>query len=521
VSRILELRERTGLPEPAELFAALSGRRGAFLLDSALLGAGDGGTARWSFFGSEPFLVLAARGTEVRLEGYSPEDGPSSPRAIRTWRGDPLRALARQLEELGFAGRPDSVPEDVPAPFSGGAVGFFGYDLKHRIENLPEPAHTRETDDLHISFHAAIAAYDHLERRLWLLSRGLGAGSAAGARSALDRLEKRIDQALDATRRGLHRPPRGTATAALRQPCEEPSPGPGWRCSFTPAAYRAAVARLIELIAAGEIYQANLSQRFETPLRAKPWALYRALRDACPAPYAAFMRCGDLEILSASPERFLLRRGDRIETRPIKGTRPRGRTSGEDRRLAEELLRSEKDRAELVMIVDVERNDLGRVCRTGSVEVPELARLESYANVHHLVATVRGRLKAGVGPVELLEATFPGGSITGAPKIRAMEILDGIEPTRRGPYTGAAGYIDVSGDLDLQIAIRTAYSLRGRAWFQVGGGIVSDSDPQAEYEETLAKGKALAAVLGPTMQPGAREGPVTWAPRPPRPEEVV
>jgi aminodeoxychorismate synthase component I len=257
---------------------------------------------------------------------------------------------------------------------------------------------------------------------------------------------------------------------------------------------------VLEYIAAGDIYQVNLSQRFSAPYGGEAMALYERLRRQSPAPFAAYLDLGEAVVLSASPERFLRVAGRELETRPIKGTRPRGGTPEEDRRLAAELLASPKDRAELVMIVDLERNDLGRVSEYGSVHVPELVRLEAHPTVFHLVATVRGRLRPELSAVDALRACFPGGSITGAPKIRAMQIIEELEPTHRGFYTGAIGYLGWDGCADLNIAIRTIVLIDRHAHFQVGGGIVADSDPCAEYEETLHKGRALMRALGVSQE---------------------
>jgi len=265
--------------------------------------------------------------------------------------------------------------------------------------------------------------------------------------------------------------------------------------NFTREAYLAAIRRAKEHIAAGDIYQVNLSQRLSAPLATTPFDLYRRLTRTNPAPFSAYFETPEAAIVSCSPERFLQVRGREVETRPIKGTRPRGETPAEDARLAAELLASEKDRAENVMIVDLERNDLGRVCEYGSVHAPELFAVESYATVHHLVSTVRGRLHPNANAVDCLRASFPGGSITGAPKVRSMEIIEELEPTRRGVYTGAIGYLCFSGDMDLNIVIRTLVVKDGVAHFQVGGGLVADSDPDAEYQETIDKAQALASGL--------------------------
>lgn len=285
-----------------------------------------------------------------------------------------------------------------------------------------------------------------------------------------------------------HPVPEATSLTPNPQP---PTPTP----EFSRPDYEQAVRRVLEYIAAGDCYQVNLSQRFRAPLSRSPWELYESLRRISPAPYAAFLDCGDHQVLSSSPELFLKVEGRDVETRPIKGTRPRGKTPEEDRARAAELVASVKDRAELLMIVDLERNDLGRVCEYGSVRVPELYRLESYANVHHLVATVRGRLRPEVGPLECLRAAFPGGSITGAPKIRAMEIIEDLEPVRRGVYTGAVGWVDGRGRAEWNIAIRTMVVRSDQVYFHAGGGIVADSEPTAEYEETLAKAAGMVRAL--------------------------
>lgn len=321
------------------------------------------------------------------------------------------------------------------------AAGYWSYDLRRRVERLP----ARAADDLELP----------------------------DCRVGLYRSESRFPL------------PRAASFTC----------GPG-QWSVSRAEYEAAALRVLDFIAAGDCYQVNLSQRFTCPFEGSPWGLYRRLREVSPAPYAAYLDCGDHQVLSSSPELFLRIRDGLVETRPIKGTRPRGATPEEDAAQAAQLLSSVKDRAELLMIVDLERNDLGRVCEYGSVHVPDLYQLESYANVHHLVATVRGRLRAGVGPLECLRACFPGGSITGAPKIRAMEIIDELEPVRRGVYTGAIGWVDAQGNGEWNIAIRTMLVKGGRVHLYAGGGIVADSDPAAEYAETLAKASGMLRALG-------------------------
>jgi len=267
---------------------------------------------------------------------------------------------------------------------------------------------------------------------------------------------------------------------------------------FTHKEYVAAVEKGRQYIIAGDIFEVNLSQRFEAELAITPYELYRRLRQINPAPFACYLDFDEVSVVSASPERFLCLRGDRVETRPVKGTRRRGKSPEEDEILASELLNSPKDRAENIMIVDLERNDLGRVCRFGTVKVTELAILEVFPTVFHLTSTVVGRLREDMDGIGLLQATFPGGSITGAPKVRAMEIIDELEPTKRSVYTGSIGYLSFNGDLDLNIAIRTFLVKEKKAYFQVGGAVVYDSDPEAEYQETLDKARALFDALNMT-----------------------
>ena len=283
-----------------------------------------------------------------------------------------------------------------------------------------------------------------------------------------------------------------------------PVGGDGFESNFTPAGFAGAVNRIQEFISAGDIYQANLSQRFRTRYEGDPFRLFLGLRRAAPAPFSAFLDGGDFAVVSMSPERFLHLdpQTRRVETRPIKGTRPRGKTGAEDRLLARELVRSEKDRAEHVMIVDLERNDLGRVARVGTVQVRELALLETFPTLFHLTSTVEGVLAPGRDRVDLLKATFPGGSITGAPKIRAMQVIDELETVPRGIYTGSLGYLSFTGGMDLNVAIRTIVVRGGRAEFHVGAGIVADSDPEGEYQETLVKGRAAEGGAGGCRNPG-------------------
>jgi len=439
----------------------------SFFLDS---GMDPKRLGRYSFIGSDPFLVLKSRGDEITLlRGDKKEVRQSNPFDVV---GELLKTYAL-----------DGCLADIP--FTGGAVGYFSYDLCHFIERLP----TTAVDDLqlpecYLAFYDSAIAVDHLTGKTYLIATGFPeleeARRVRKAKETLARLRSILTDA--------------------RRPAEESGlvvvdEGTVLRSNFTHEEYLKAVAAAREYICAGDIFQVNLSQRFEASLNVSPYELYRRLRQINPAPFAAYLNFEEVGIVSASPERFLKVSGDWVETRPIKGTRPRGKTDVEDRAMARELLASAKDQAENVMIVDLERNDIGRVCRYGTVRVTELAILETFPTVFHLTSTVVGRLRPDKGRVDLLKATFPGGSITGAPKVRAMEIIDELEPTRRSVYTGSIGYLSFAGGMDLNIVIRTIIVKGGKAYFQVGGGIVFDSEPEAEYQETLDKGKALVQAL--------------------------
>jgi para-aminobenzoate synthetase component 1 len=446
---------------PFSVLCALSDARLPVFLDS---GMDPGRLGRFSFIAAEPFCVVQSTARGVRVDG-------------RKAGRNPFTVLKRLLKPYQRPAVPPLRQDDTVIPFHGGAVGWFGYDLGRFIERLPD--HTVADIDLpemHVAFYDAVAAFDHREGT-WHV------GGTDVGRPGFAARQERLRAAID-------RPP--------PLPAFRPVASGALHCAFTRDEYLRAVQSVQDYIAAGDIFQANLSQRFDVETDAAPLDLYAALRAANPAPFAAYLPLGDgRAVLSSSPERFLRLDGRRVETRPIKGTRPRRAGDAEfNARMRSELISSEKDRAELTMIVDLERNDLGRVCSYGSVRVTESIVLEEYPTVYHLVATVEGRLHAGHDGIDLLKATFPGGSITGAPKIRAMEIIDELEPTKRSVYTGCIGYIGFDGRSDLNIAIRTLLLANGRAHLQVGGGIVADSDPAAEYAETLDKARALFHALG-------------------------
>ena len=449
--------------EPATLLPAFQDDPALVFLDSA---RADGGLGRYSFLAAAPFQCLESKDRVVSM-------------GDRQDLGDPFAALKAALADFPLRRVPD-----LP-PFQGGIAGYFGYDLGRHLEQIPvAPLDDVPFPDLCVGFFDVVAAFDLTARRAWIFSSGYPeTGPAARARRAAERADALADR----------------IAAAARRPAPSliPTGDVQIDSNFTRPDHEAAVQRVIDYILAGDIFQANLSQRFKATLSAgwSPLALYQRLRALNPAPFAAYLRFGDVAVASSSPERFLKLDGRRVESRPIKGTRPRGATPAADEALAAELLASEKDRAENVMIVDLLRNDLSRVCLDSSVAVPELCVLERYATVFHLVSTITGTLRDDAGPIELLQAGFPGGSITGAPKIRAMEILAALEPTRRGPYCGSIGYIGFDGSMDTNIVIRT-YAIKGDVvTFQAGGGIVADSRPESEYEETMDKARALRAAL--------------------------
>ena len=453
-------------PDAAWCFEAFTLRSFSFFLDS---GMDPQKLGRYSFMGSDPFLVIHSRGDDITLL----RDGVEEKR-----KGNPFDAVGELLKTYAIDG------SRSPVPFTGGGVGYFSYDLCHFIEKLPK----RAVDDLnlpecYLGFYDVIVAFDHQENKTYIISTGF---------PELDE-EKRIHRA-EARANEL----RNMVMLAPPSIISQAKAGKGLKLksNFSHVGYLEAVAKAREFICAGDIFQVNLSQRLEVDINIPPYELYKRLRQINTAPFANYFGFDGVSIVGASPERFLKVRGDWVETRPIKGTKPRGKTPKEDKALADSLKKSVKDRAENIMIVDLERNDIGRVCRYGTVKVTELAILETYPTVFHLTSTVVGQLREGKNVIDLLKATFPGGSITGAPKVRAMEIIDELEPTRRSVYTGSLGYLSFSGDLDLNIVIRTFIVKNGRVYFQVGGAIVYDSEPEAEYIETLDKGRALIRALG-------------------------
>lgn len=457
---------------PVSAFLRMGGRdRLSFLLESV-----EGGErlARYSFLGRDPFLSVSIRGGRISMVDH------------RTGRREE-RAVDSPIAELqALITRYRSAPAPGLPRFTGGAVGWFGWESVRWVESLPADGRDDlELDDAVLRFYDTVVAFDHVRHRALLianarLSDGAGAGELQAAfTEARDRIDRLAGD---------------LATPASDRPVA-PAPPPIVRSNLDRDRYESMVRSALEHIRAGDIFQVVLSQRFAVETAADPFDIYRALRAINPSPYMFFLNGDGQPVIGSSPEPLLrLQNGD-LEYRPIAGTAPRGADDAEDRRLAGEMAADEKERAEHVMLVDLGRNDLGRVAEPGSVTVAELMTVERYSHVMHLVSRLTARLRADRHPLEALYACFPAGTVSGAPKVRAMEIIDALEPTRRGLYGGAVGWIDFAGNLDTCIALRTMMIRGGTACIQAGAGIVADSRPDREYQETVHKARALLAAV--------------------------
>jgi para-aminobenzoate synthetase component I len=498
---------------PESLVESLGGAAGLVLLRSALF---ESGQARYSFVAAEPFLIFRSSGSQCEITHHA------SRITSQVQFGNPwhlLDALMSRYELL------DEI--DLPFPL-GGCFGYWGYDLKNFVEpKLPRRAvNDLDLPDCHVGFYDSLVVFDHQLGKVCVVSTGLAADGSRDERRAQQRAELwkfRLtgDEAKTFTPDlSLSERERENLASVRASACSSksnfdsrtlfPLPRGGGagqgegvvHSSTTRPEFLAAVERAQRYIRAGDIYQVNLSHRLATSCALPGWELFARLLAVSPAPFAAFLDCGDFHLASSSPELFLRLSGPHITTRPIKGTRPRSPDATRDAQLAFELQTSPKELAELVMITDLLRNDLGKVSEFGSVQVPELAKLERFPQVQHLVSTVEGRLRRDQTHFSAFASCFPGGSITGAPKFRAMQIIDELEPLARGPYTGCHGYLGFNRESQLSISIRTAIRQADAAYFQVGAGIVADSVPEAEYEETLAKGLGFLASLGlPATRP--------------------
>ena len=431
-----------------EIFTIFKDEKDSFILDSAM---DKNKLGRYSFISSNPFKTLKYKNSKE----------------------NPLDVLQSELNKY-------KVKNNTDLPFIGGAVGYLSYNLGNYIENLQESAKDDlNVYDLYFGFYDYVIVVDHLKEKTYIATPNL---DVKKEENIVSNIENRINEA---------------EIKGINPICyeEREVPPTKLQSNFTKKGFENSVEKVRQYIRSGDIYQANLTQRFSGKTTLSSYELYRDLRRISPAPFGAYLNFDDFNILSNSPERFIKCIDRKLETRPIKGTRPRGKNKEEDLKLQEELKNSEKDRAELLMIVDLERNDIGKISKIGSVKVPELFVIEPYANVNHLVATVVGELDEDKDVVDVIKGTFPGGSITGAPKIRAMEIIDELEPTKRNVYTGSIGYIGFNGDMDLNIAIRTIIKKEDDVYFQVGGGMTWGSDPSEEYQETLDKAQSIMKAL--------------------------
>ena len=456
---------------PVSAFRKIDSGNYAFLLESV-----EGGEqwGRYSFLGSNPSLVVRAQGGRVEiLQGHGSE--------VLADVRDPFAALRRILAQY----RAVAVP-GLPR-FTGGLVGYLGYDAVRHLERLPSTA----SADLGLAdaiflLTDTLLIFDNVTHRITVVSNAVVRDHTdAGVERAYRESQQQIDAIVAALRRPVGAPVGFAASSAAGEP----------ESTFTRPDFCDAVRRAKEYIRAGDVIQVVLSQRLQVRTAADPFDVYRALRVVNPSPYMYYLRFGDLKIVGSSPEMLVRLEGERIDLRPIAGTRPRGATEDEDRRLAAELLADPKERAEHIMLVDLGRNDVGKVARVGSVTVPDLMTVERYSHVMHLVSHVRGLVEPGRTAFDVLGASFPAGTVTGAPKVRAMEIVEELEPVRRGPYAGAVGYVSFSGNLDTCITIRTILFWRGAALIQAGAGIVADSDPEREYEETMNKARGMRRAI--------------------------
>jgi len=470
-------------------------RRAACGVRSALLRSNsfDTAQARYSFVVANPFLTFRSFGSRCEIS-FPNSQLPSA--IAQTQFGNPWHLLDSLMARFELL-------DEIDSPFPlGGAFGYFGYDLKNFTEpKLPRRAvNDLELPDCHVGFYDSLVVFDHQLGKVFIVSTGLDADGS--------RTESRAQEQLEFWKSQMQEPEvsRTDAKAQSKSSLGNFATSREISSNLTRDEFVSKVQRAQQYIRAGDIYQVNLSQRLTAQGNFTGWEMFEKLSAVSPAPFSAFLDCGAFQIASSSPEQFLRMSGAHIVTRPIKGTRPRDADATRDAQLAYELQTSAKELAELVMITDLLRNDLGKVCEFGSVQVPELAKLEKFAQVQHLVSTVEGRLKNEVTHFAAFASCFPGGSITGAPKFRAMEIIDELEPISRGPYCGAIGYLGFNRESQLNIAIRTAVCADEKIHFNVGAGIVADSNPSAEYDETLAKARGFLAALNISERPAQVSG---------------
>ena len=461
--------------DPWQFFSNFESGPYSFFLDSV---KSQAKTARYSFFGTEPFMIFKKENALMTLQNDS---------LIKKLKGDYLPVLRQIFSE--FRGRKW---KELPF-FTGGAVGYFGYDLAWEFEKLPRIAKRDvKIPECVLLFIKSFFVFDHEKEELYLIAN-LIPRKGTSFETAFEEANGWIE--------AISRIPDCFAPTGLAMTDSQTFSIRKFKSDISKKQFKKMVLHAKELIESGDIYQANLSQRFSFGFKGDARRLYDQLRKINPSPFSSFMKLGDITVASVSPERLIKKTGIHCETRPIAGTRPRGKTAEQNQKLRQELIASSKEQAEHIMLVDLERNDLGRVCKPHSVSVTEQMELEEYSHVIHLVSNVEGILEKGKDQFDLLKAMFPGGTITGCPKIRCMEVIEELEPFSRGLYTGSIGHLDFNGDMDLNIVIRTIVLKKNQGYFQVGAGIVHDSNPESEYWETIYKGQALVEALNRLKQP--------------------
>ena len=442
--------------KPFEIFQIFQNEKLPIFLDSSDKYEKLG---KYSIIAFNPFMIIKSKNGKVNIKSEDREINLD---------GNPFDVIKDYLLKFNKT-------YESNLPFIGGAIGHFSYDLLYHLENIDRTAiDDVNVEDLNFGFYNGAIVYDHSNNKIFITDSDINIGGDKRVNNIIERLTTGIIELLNIKKHN--------EKAIIKS-------------NMTKEEYLKSIEKIKNYIVEGDIYQVNMTQRFETDLRDKPIELYDKLRNINPAPFAAYMDYGDYQILSSSPERFIELRGEKLQTRPIKGTRPRGNNDAEDKKLENELRESLKDKAELLMIVDLERNDFSKIAKTSTVKVPELFIVEKYPTVFHLVSIVTCEKDQKYDTIDCITNTFPGGSITGAPKIRAMEVIDELEPTQRNIYTGSIGYIDFNGDMDLNIVIRTMVIKNEKVYFQVGGGIVYDSNALDEYQESLDKAKALIEAL--------------------------
>lgn len=461
---------------PVTAFHKIDNGRGACLFESVIGGEKVG---RYSFLAADPFFQISAKGSEISVSNGALAETFAC--------DDPIEELRQRLHAVRAAHLPE-----LP-PFTGGAIGYAGYDVVRYTERLPDaPPDDRGLPDLSFGFYDHMVVFDNITKTMYVIALAKIDEAGGNVRRAYEAAQQRIDRLVEKLSSGTDLPPCDIATAG--------EPKLAFRSNFTQAEFEDAVRKCVEYIKAGDIFQVVLSQRLEVDLLVDPFEVYRTLRVVNPSPFMFFVRTPEVTLVGSSPEIMCRVVDGQVTVRPLAGTRPRGQTAAEDQSLAAELLEDPKERAEHVMLVDLGRNDVGRVARYGSVQLSDVMCIERYSHVMHITSHVTAELANGRDAFDALRACLPAGTVSGAPKVRAMEIIDELEPQRRGPYAGAVGYFDYSGNMDTCIALRTIVMHQQKAYVQAGAGIVADSVPASEYQETLNKARGVLKAIELTQR---------------------